>query len=98
MMMFSVINFYSTWFNFIYVSIHRFLRFFNFLSKMSVSKEVKAAERVQIAQFISSQTPETTVNFLHCDFVVKIINYLVTITKRNYCRLLWNYKLKLNTW
>ena len=36
---------------------------------MSISKEGKAAERVQIAQLILSQTAVTTVNFLQYDFL-----------------------------
>ena len=64
---------------------------------MSVSKEGKV-ERVQIAQSIFSQAAVTTVNFLHYDFQVKFIIYLVKIANRNHCRFYGDYKLKLNTW
>ena len=59
---------------------------------MSVSKEGKAAERVQIAQLLISQTAVTTVNFLHYNFLVKFINYLVTVAIKNPCRLHGDYR------
>ena len=59
---------------------------------MSVSKEGKAAERVQIAQLLLSQTGVTTVNFLRYNYLVKFINYLVTVAIRNHCRLHGDYK------
>ena len=64
---------------------------------MSVNKKGKAAERVQIAKLIISQTAVITVKFLQNDFLVKIINYLVTIANRNQSRLHGDYKLKPNT-
>ena len=49
MIMFSINNIHLTWFNFNLKIIAYLLLF---LSKMPVSKEEKAAERVQIAQLI----------------------------------------------
>ena len=64
---------------------------------MSVSKEGKAAERLQITQLILSQTGATTVKFSHYNFLVKLINYLVTVAIRNLCRLRGVYRLKLSS-
>ena len=64
---------------------------------MSVSKEEKP-KRVQIAQLISSQTAVITVNFLHYDFLVRMIVYLARIANRKHCSLHGDYKLKHNTW
>ena len=64
---------------------------------MSVSKERKAAERLQITQLILSQTGVTTVKFSHYNFLVKLINYLVTVAIRNLCRLHGVYRLKLSS-
>ena len=55
------------------------------MSKISVSKQGKV-ERVQIAQLILSQYAVKSVNFLHYDYLVKFINYLVTVANGDHCR------------